>query len=92
MISAAFPQKKQRRKSLAVRWRTWRWEKAITCTAIQPHHTCGATRCPHLEPLGHCIAPDLIGMGYSDKLPESGSGSYRFVKHRRRPFRPGIFA
>src|SRR5215470_12836676 len=27
--------------------------------------------------------PDLIGMGDSDKLPNSGSGSYRFVEHRR---------
>ncbi|MFP6638658.1 MAG: alpha/beta fold hydrolase, partial [Myxococcota bacterium] len=27
---------------------------------------------PHLESLGRCIAPDLIGMGDSDKLPGSG--------------------
>jgi hypothetical protein len=39
---------------------------------------------PHLEPLGRCIAPDLIGMGDSGKLPNSGPGSYRFVEHRRR--------
>src|ERR1700750_37454 len=38
---------------------------------------------PHLESLGRCIAPDLIGMGDSDKLPNSGPGSYRFVEHRR---------
>jgi haloalkane dehalogenase len=38
---------------------------------------------PHLEPLGRCIAPDLIGMGDSDKLPDSGPGSYRFVDQRR---------
>jgi haloalkane dehalogenase len=38
---------------------------------------------PHLEPLGRCIAPDLIGMGDSGKLPGSGPGSYRFVEHRR---------
>src|SRR5262250_1412600 len=38
---------------------------------------------PHLEPQGRCIAPDLIGMGDSDKLPESGPGAYRFVEHRR---------
>lgn len=38
---------------------------------------------PHLAPLGRCIAPDLIGMGDSDKLPNSGPGSYRFVEHRR---------
>jgi haloalkane dehalogenase len=37
---------------------------------------------PYLEPLGRCIAPDLIGMGDSDKLPDSGPGSYRFVEQR----------
>jgi haloalkane dehalogenase len=37
---------------------------------------------PHLQSLGRCIAPDLIGMGDSDKLPDSGRGSYRFVEHR----------
>lgn len=29
-----------------------------------------------------CLAPDLIGMGDSDKLPNPGPGSYRFVEHR----------
>jgi haloalkane dehalogenase len=38
---------------------------------------------PWLEPLGRCIAPDLIGMGDSDKLSPSGPQSYRFVEHRR---------
>jgi len=38
---------------------------------------------PHLEGLGRCIAPDLIGQGDSDKLPESGPDRYRFVEHRR---------
>ena len=38
---------------------------------------------PHLQPRGRSIAPDLIGMGDSDKLPDSGPGSYRFVEHRR---------
>jgi haloalkane dehalogenase len=38
---------------------------------------------PHLEGLGRCIAPDLIGMGDSDKLPDSGPTSYTFVEHRR---------
>ncbi len=37
---------------------------------------------PHLEGLGRCIAPDLIGMGDSQKLPESGPDAYRFVEHR----------
>ena len=38
---------------------------------------------PHVADLGRCIAPDLIGMGDSDKLPDSGPDSYRFVEHRR---------
>src|SRR5262252_5767422 len=38
---------------------------------------------PHVQPLGRCIAPDLIGMGDSDKLPDSDPSSYRFVEHRR---------
>jgi len=37
---------------------------------------------PHLTGLGRCIAPDLIGMGDSDKLESSGPGAYRFVQHR----------
>jgi haloalkane dehalogenase len=37
---------------------------------------------PHLAPLGRCIAPDLIGMGDSDKLETSGPDRYRFVEHR----------
>jgi len=37
---------------------------------------------PHLQGLGRCIAPDLIGMGDSTKLPNSGPNSYTFVEHR----------
>lgn len=38
---------------------------------------------PHLEGRGRLIAPDLIGMGDSDKLPDSGPDRYTFVEHRR---------
>jgi len=37
---------------------------------------------PHLEGQGRCIAPDLMGMGDSDKLEPSGPDRYRFVEHR----------
>ena len=37
---------------------------------------------PHTEGLGRLIAPDLIGMGDSDKLEDSGPDRYRFVEHR----------
>ena len=38
---------------------------------------------PHAVGLGRCIAPDLLGMGDSAKLNDSGPGSYTFVEHRR---------
>jgi haloalkane dehalogenase len=38
---------------------------------------------PYLEGFGRCIAPDLIGMGDSAKLRNSGPDSYTFVEHRR---------
>ena len=36
---------------------------------------------PHLEGMGRLIAPDLIGMGDSDKLDNSGPGRYTFIEH-----------
>jgi haloalkane dehalogenase len=38
---------------------------------------------PHVRERGRCIAPDLIGMGDSAKLPDSGPTSYTLVEHRR---------
>lgn len=35
---------------------------------------------PHVEGLGRCLAPDLVGMGDSGAAPD---GSYRFVEHAR---------
>jgi len=37
---------------------------------------------PELSSLGRCIAPDLIGMGDSDKLPAEDPARYTFVRHR----------
>ncbi len=37
---------------------------------------------PHVEHLGRCIAPDLIGMGDSDRLPDTGPGVYTYLAHR----------
>ncbi len=36
---------------------------------------------PHLAAHGRCIAIDLIGMGDSDKLPESDDNTYLFEQH-----------
>jgi len=35
---------------------------------------------PHVQGVGRCLAPDLVGMGQSGKAP---SGSYRFADHAR---------
>ena len=37
---------------------------------------------PELAALGRCIAPDLIGMGDSEKLDKPGPLTYRFATHR----------
>jgi haloalkane dehalogenase len=37
---------------------------------------------PHLEGRGRLIAPDLIGMGDSEKLDNSGPDRYIYVEHR----------
>ena len=37
---------------------------------------------PHLEDQGRCIAIDLIGMGDSEKLENSGPDRYTFTEHR----------
>lgn len=38
---------------------------------------------PYLADQGRCIALDLIGMGASEKLENSGPDRYRFIEHRR---------
>src|ERR1700761_8983118 len=35
---------------------------------------------PHLLPLGRCLAPDYVGMGYSTAAPD---GKYRFFDQQR---------
>jgi haloalkane dehalogenase len=86
MVSAAFPHQKQRRRVLG---RDPAYVEVGRGDPILLLHG-NPTSCylwrnvlPHLQLQGRCIAPDLIGMGDSDKLPNSGPGSYRFVEHRR---------
>lgn len=38
---------------------------------------------PYVEHLGRCLAPDLIGMGDSDKLMRRGPDRYSFAEHSR---------
>jgi haloalkane dehalogenase len=41
---------------------------------------------PHCEGLGRLVACDLIGMGDSDKLPNSGPGRYTYAEQREHLF------
>lgn len=38
---------------------------------------------PHVQHLGRCIAPDMVGMGDSARLPNSGPGVYTYLAHRK---------
>jgi haloalkane dehalogenase len=86
MISAAFPYQKQRRQILGREMAYVEVGEGAPIVLLHGNPTSSylwRNVIPHLQPLGRCIAPDLIGMGDSDKLPNSGPGSYRFVEHRR---------
>jgi haloalkane dehalogenase len=86
MISSEFPYKKQRRRVLGSEMAYVDVGEGDPIVLLHGNPTSSylwRNVLPHLQPRGRCIAPDLIGMGDSDKLPDSGPGSYRFVAHRR---------
>jgi haloalkane dehalogenase len=86
MISAAFPYQKQRRRVLGREMAYVEVGEGDPIVLLHGNPTSSylwRNVIPLLQPRGRCIAPDLIGMGDSDKLPDSGPGSYRFVEHRR---------
>jgi haloalkane dehalogenase len=85
MISAAFPYEKRRKRVLGREMAYVDVGQGDPIVLLHGNPTSSylwRNVLPHLKPLGRCIAPDLIGMGDSDKLPNSGPGSYRFVEHR----------
>jgi haloalkane dehalogenase len=85
-ISAAFPYQKKRRRILGREMAYVEVGQGDPIVLLHGNPTSSylwRNVLPHLEALGRCIAPDLIGMGDSDKLSDSGPGSYRFVEHRR---------
>ena len=85
-ISAAFPYEK---KKLSVLGRTMAYVEVGEGDPIVLLHGNPTSSylwrniIPHLSGLGRCIAPDLIGMGDSDKLANPTADSYRFVEHRQ---------
>src|SRR4029077_19452671 len=75
MISAAFPYQKQRRRVLGREMAYVEVGQGDPIVLLHVNPTSSylwRNVLPHLQPLGRCIAPDLIGMGDSDKLPDSG--------------------
>jgi haloalkane dehalogenase len=86
MISAAFPYQKQRQRVLGREMAYVEVGQGDPIVFLHGNPTSSylwRNVLPYLQPLGRCVAPGLIGMGDSDKLPDSGPGSYRFVEHRR---------
>src|SRR5262245_25712532 len=86
MISAEFSYQKQRRRVLSREMAYVEVGQGDPIVLLHGNPTSSylwRNVLPHLQLLGRCIVPDLIGMGNSDKLPDSGSGSYHFVEHRR---------
>src|SRR5262249_15648686 len=77
-ISAAFPYQKQRRRVLGREMAfvdVGRGDPIVLLHGNPTSSYLWRNVLPHLEPLGRCIAPDLIGMGDSDKMPNSGTHS-----------------
>src|SRR5215467_12824063 len=72
LISAAFPYQKQRRRILDRKMAYVEVGEGHPIVLLHGNPTSSYLWrhvLPHLQPLGRCIAPDLIGMGDSDKLP-----------------------
>jgi len=85
MISANFPFQKQRKRILGHEMAYVEVGEGDPIVLLHGNPTSSylwRNVIPHLRPLGRCIAPDLMGMGDSDKMPNSGPGSYRFVEQR----------
>ncbi|MCX6044753.1 MAG: haloalkane dehalogenase [Chloroflexi bacterium] len=86
MISAAFPYQKQVQRILGLEMAYVDEGQGDPIVFLHGNPTSSyiwRNIMPHVQALGRCIAPDLIGMGDSQKLPASGPDAYTFVEHRR---------
>jgi haloalkane dehalogenase len=85
MISATFPYQKKRQEVLGRKMAYVEVGSGDPIVFLHGNPTSSylwRNIIPYLEGPGRCIAPDLIGMGDSEKLPDSGPASYTFVEHR----------
>jgi haloalkane dehalogenase len=86
VISAAFPYQKKRQRILGLEMAYVDEGQGDPIVFLHGNPTSSylwRNVIPHVQGLGRCIVPDLIGMGDSQKLPDSGPRSYTFVEHRR---------
>jgi len=86
MISATFPYHKQRQQVFGLEMAYVDEGRGDPIVILHGNPTSSylwRNVIPFLEGFGRCIAPDLIGMGDSVKLPNSGPASYTFGEHRR---------
>lgn len=86
MISAAFPYQKKRQNVLGLEMAYVEEGQGDPIVFLHGNPTSSyAWRniLPYALDAGRVIAPDLPGMGDSQKLPESGPDSYSFVENRR---------
>src|SRR5262249_56106825 len=81
MISAAFPYQKQRRRVLGSEMAYVEVGGGDPIVLLHGNPTSSylwRNVVPHLQPLGRCIAPDLMGMAGSNKPPNPGPPPYPF--------------
>ena len=74
MISATFPYQKKRQRVLGLEMAYVDEGQGDPIVFLHGNPTFSyiwRNIIPHVQALGRCIAPDLIGMGDSQKLPES---------------------
>jgi haloalkane dehalogenase len=86
MISAAFPYEKKRKAILGLEMayvEEGRGDPIVFLHGSPTSSYVWRNILPYVEVPSRIIVPDLIGMGDSQKLPESGPTSYTFVEHRR---------
>jgi haloalkane dehalogenase len=86
MISAAFPYQKKRKSVLGLEMAyvdEGQGDPIIFLHGNPNSSYSWRNIMPYVQRSGRIIAPDLIGMGDSQKLPASGPTSYTFVEHRR---------
>lgn len=85
MMSAAFPYQKQRQRVHGLEMTYVDVGSGDPIVFLHGNPTSSylwRNIIPYVEGMGRCVAPDLIGMGDSEKLPISGPDSYTFVEHR----------